>query len=97
MSNPFMNMSADERAKQKALLDQAMAVDETIPLIVAAATLKWSYKTLREAGAFGSSFPEVNQQAFPREMLLAKKAGLSETQVDALIGKAIDGLEKVKL
>lgn len=93
--NPWLDKSQAERARQRALLDQADAADGARLDVAAAFALKWAMARLKGAdkddetkSKIGKSWTDISPQAYPKENVLAKPAGLSETEV-ANIGKAV--------
>ena len=91
--NPFLSMSAKERARQKQLLDYALEFDNAALDIAAAAALKWGFNRLKAREKLGEAFANISQQAFPREANLGKVADLSESQIEAIKKAAVDALE----
>jgi hypothetical protein len=92
--NPFLAMSAKERARQADLLKYALAFDDAALDIAAAAALKWGFNRLKAREKLGEGLANINQQSLPREAYLGKSADLSETQIDGIKKLAIDALEK---
>lgn len=108
MDNPNEGKSRAETERQIALaqmwlkeLDERDAKEREAAQvrenIIAAAALKWAYGILSNRGKLGEKFADIPQQAFPRESLLARPAGLSETQVHNIkesFLSAVQGLVK---
>ena len=92
-TNPYLAMSPAERARQKELLEQAMATEGAMLDVVAAASLRWGFNRLKERGKLGASWETVTLQSLPREAILGKAAGISETEVDNLKKKVFASLE----
>jgi hypothetical protein len=92
--NPFLSMSAEERARQKKLLEYALAFDDAALDVAAVAALKWGYARLKSRDKLGEIFANINQQALPREATVGKAADLSETQIEAIKKAAVEALEK---
>lgn len=95
MENPFLKLSASERAKQLDLLKAAMESDQAASDIVAATALKWAIDRLGSRDKLSDAWTSIPQQAYPREKLLARFGDLSETQIHNLAEatrKALDGI-----
>lgn len=96
-ANPYIGKSPAELERQFELLQQAMAAEAATQDVVAAAALKWGYLHLKKGGKLPTAFETVANTALPREAVLARPAGLSESQIDAIKKAVEDALGKVKL
>lgn len=96
--NRYLKMSAAERKRQRELMDYADAAEGAALDVVAASALKWAITHLKgtrpEDSKLPKAFEAINPQAMPKEALLAKPAGLSETEVERLKAAAIDAIKK---
>ena len=93
-TNPYLSMSPAERARQKVLLEQAMATEGALLDVVAAAALRWGFNRLKERAKLGATWESVTLQSLPREAILGKAAGISETEIEQLKRKVFASLER---
>lgn len=104
--NKYLEMSAAERARQRELLDQADAATDAVKHVAATIALKWAMEVLKGAkdsegnypkSKLGSGWSSISPQMMPKESLMAKPAGLSETQVDGIKKSVEKALGAIKL
>lgn len=93
-TNPYLNMSKAERARQAQLLKYAEEAEGAALDVVAAAALKWSLSRLKERGKLGTMFDSIAVQALPKETNMGKAADLSETQIENIKRSVYLALEK---
>jgi hypothetical protein len=74
-----------------------MEADEAVKDIVAVFALKASIARLKERGKLGAGWDSISPQMMPKESLMAKPAGLSETQVDDIKKSVEKALGAIKL
>lgn len=92
--NPFLGKSPAELERQKQYLEQAMAANDARADVAAAAALRWAYNRLKKREKLGAAWENFSHQGLPKEALLAKPAGFSETEIKGIEDAVTSALEK---
>lgn len=91
--NKYLDMSDAELERQKLLMDQAIAAKDACVDVAAAVALKWAIKRLKDRGKLGSGWDAISPQMMPKEGLLGKPAGYSESEVSAIEKNVLAAIE----
>ncbi|KAA3527032.1 hypothetical protein GOZ96_04640 [Agrobacterium vitis] len=92
--NPYLDKSDAELDRQFALIMQAKEAKGASLDIAAAAALKWSLSHLKERGKLNEALASITVQSLPKESLMGRPAGFSETQVDAIKKAVVSAIEQ---
>lgn len=93
-TNPYIGKSQAELKRQMELLTQAMEAEEAALDVAATVALKWAMRRLKERGKLGSNWDAITPQSLPKESLMAKPAGYSESEVSAIDKRVLAAIEK---
>lgn len=93
----YRDMTPEEQAEHLAMLQQAMSVHDTVKDVVASVAFRWAFERLKSREKFGDTFASIPAQALPRETILARASGLSETEVSNLKKATEKALDAIKL
>jgi len=92
--NPYFGKAPAELKRQLDLITQAMEAGQAALDVAAAVALKWSMRRLKDRGKLGPNWDAITPQSFPKEALMGKPAGYSETEISAIDTRVVAAIEK---